>query len=67
VAGAGQRETAARLGAEVAVVPGVDHSPNTENPGALLDALLPIWRRWLRLPESSSDYMTPAGASPKLW
>ncbi len=42
-----QREMAARLGAEVAVVSGARHSPNTENPDALLDALLPIWRRWL--------------------
>jgi pimeloyl-ACP methyl ester carboxylesterase len=38
---------ARRLGAEVAVVPGAAHSPATENPGALLDALLLIWRRWL--------------------
>jgi pimeloyl-ACP methyl ester carboxylesterase len=43
-----QREMAARLGAEVVEVPGASHSPNTENPAALLDALLPIWRRWLR-------------------
>jgi pimeloyl-ACP methyl ester carboxylesterase len=42
-----QREMARRLGAEVAVVPGAAHSPATENPGALLDALLLIWRRWL--------------------
>ncbi|MGH3882684.1 MAG: alpha/beta fold hydrolase [Pseudonocardiaceae bacterium] len=42
-----QRDMAARLGAEVAVVPGARHSPNTENPDALLDALLPTWRRWL--------------------
>jgi pimeloyl-ACP methyl ester carboxylesterase len=42
-----QRDMAARLGAEVAVVPGARHSPNTENPQALLDALLPTWRRWL--------------------
>lgn len=40
-----QRDMAARLGAEVAVVPGARHSPNTENPDALLDALLPTWRR----------------------
>jgi pimeloyl-ACP methyl ester carboxylesterase len=38
---------AARLGASVAVVPAAAHSPNTENPPALLAALLPIWRRWL--------------------
>ncbi len=42
-----QREMAARLGAEVAVVPGARHSPNTENPLGLLDTLLPTWRRWL--------------------
>ncbi|MGH3866354.1 MAG: alpha/beta fold hydrolase [Pseudonocardiaceae bacterium] len=42
-----QREMAARLGAEVTVIPGAAHSPNTENPQALLDALLPTWQRWL--------------------
>ncbi|MGH3795046.1 MAG: alpha/beta fold hydrolase [Pseudonocardiaceae bacterium] len=42
-----QLDMATRLGAEVVVVPGAAHSPNTENPGALLDGLLPIWRRWL--------------------
>jgi pimeloyl-ACP methyl ester carboxylesterase len=42
-----QRDMAARLGAEVAVIPDAAHSPNTENPQALLDALLPTWRRWL--------------------
>ena len=42
-----QLDMAARLGASVAVVPGAAHSPNTENPEALLAALLPIWRRWL--------------------
>ncbi|MGH3929211.1 MAG: alpha/beta fold hydrolase [Pseudonocardiaceae bacterium] len=42
-----QLDMAARLGASVAVIPGAGHSPNTENPAALLDALLPIWRRWL--------------------
>jgi pimeloyl-ACP methyl ester carboxylesterase len=42
-----QREMAARLGAEVVMVPDARHSPNTENPDALLDALLPIWQRWL--------------------
>jgi pimeloyl-ACP methyl ester carboxylesterase len=42
-----QREMAARLGAEVAMIPGTAHSPNTENPPALLDALLPTWQRWL--------------------
>ncbi len=42
-----QREMAARLGAEVAVVPSATHSPNIENPDALLDALLQTWQRWL--------------------
>jgi pimeloyl-ACP methyl ester carboxylesterase len=42
-----QLDMAARLGAEVAVIPGARHSPNTENPQALLDVLLPTWRRWL--------------------
>jgi pimeloyl-ACP methyl ester carboxylesterase len=42
-----QREMALRLGAEIAMVPAAGHSPGIENPSALLDALLPIWRRWL--------------------
>jgi pimeloyl-ACP methyl ester carboxylesterase len=42
-----QREMAAQLSAEVAVIPGAAHSPNTENPHALLDVLLPTWMRWL--------------------
>ncbi|MGH3993593.1 MAG: alpha/beta fold hydrolase, partial [Pseudonocardiaceae bacterium] len=42
-----QLAMAARLGAEVAVVPRAGHSPTTENPRALLDALVPVWRRWL--------------------
>lgn len=42
-----QVEMATRLDAEVVVVPGAAHSPNIENPRALLAALLPIWRRWL--------------------
>ncbi len=49
-----QRDMAARLGAEVAVVPGARHSPNTENPDALLDALLPTWQRWLAEPRTAS-------------
>jgi len=48
-----QREMAARLGAEVAVVPDARHSPNTENPDALLDALLPTWQRWLATTHST--------------
>ncbi|MGH3774052.1 MAG: alpha/beta fold hydrolase, partial [Pseudonocardiaceae bacterium] len=42
-----QRDMADRLGAAVAIVPGAAHSPAIENPRALLDALLPTWRRWL--------------------
>lgn len=42
-----QRDMAARLGAEVAVIPGARHSPNTENPQALLGVLLPTWMGWL--------------------
>lgn len=42
-----QREMANRLGAEVAVVPDSAHSPNTENPGSLLDVLLTTWKGWL--------------------
>ena len=42
-----QVDMAGRLGAEVAVIPGAAHSPNTENPAALLDTLLATWRRWL--------------------
>lgn len=42
-----QRDMAARLGAEVALVTGAGHSPNIENPQALLDALLPTWQHWL--------------------
>jgi len=42
-----QRDMADRLGAAVAIVPGAAHSPSIENPQALLDALLPTWRRWL--------------------
>lgn len=42
-----QREMALRLGAEVAVVPRAAHSPNTENPDALVDVLLTTWKGWL--------------------
>lgn len=42
-----QRDMADRLGAAVAMVPGAAHSPNIENPQALLDALLPTWMGWL--------------------
>lgn len=50
-----QLDMAARLGASVAVVPGAGHSPNTENPAALLAALLPIWRRWLACRDLSPE------------
>jgi pimeloyl-ACP methyl ester carboxylesterase len=42
-----QRDMANRLGATVAMIPGAAHSPNTENPQALLDALVPTWMGWL--------------------
>lgn len=42
-----QRDMAARLGAAFAVVPNAAHSPNTENPLALLDILLSTWLSWL--------------------
>lgn len=44
---AAQRDMADRLDADFAVVPGAKHSPNTENPVALLATLLPTWRSWL--------------------
>jgi pimeloyl-ACP methyl ester carboxylesterase len=44
---ASQRDMADRLDADFAVVPGAKHSPNTENPEALLGTLLPTWRSWL--------------------
>lgn len=47
-----QRDMAARLGATVAVIPGAAHSPSTENPQALLDALLPTWMGWLSAAKS---------------
>lgn len=42
-----QRTMAQRLDAEFVLVPGAAHSPNTENPLALLATLLPAWRSWL--------------------
>lgn len=42
-----QRAMAERLDAEFALVPAAAHSPNTENPPALLDALVSAWRSWL--------------------
>jgi pimeloyl-ACP methyl ester carboxylesterase len=42
-----QRDMADRLDADFAVIPASRHSPNTENPEALLATLLPTWRSWL--------------------
>jgi pimeloyl-ACP methyl ester carboxylesterase len=42
-----QRDMADRLDADFAVIPASRHSPNTENPDALLATLLPTWRSWL--------------------
>jgi pimeloyl-ACP methyl ester carboxylesterase len=42
-----QRDMADRLDADFAVIPNAMHSPNTENPAALLSMLLPTWRSWL--------------------
>jgi pimeloyl-ACP methyl ester carboxylesterase len=44
---ASQRDMADRLDADFAVVTGAKHSPNTENPDALLGTVLPTWRAWL--------------------
>lgn len=45
---ASQRDMADRLDADFAVIPGAKHSPNVENPAALLSALIPTWRAWLQ-------------------
>jgi len=42
-----QRDMARRLNAPFTLIPGAAHSPNTENPAALLDALLTTWRPWV--------------------
>lgn len=42
-----QRDMADRLDADFAVIPAARHSPNTENPGELLETLIPTWRSWL--------------------
>ncbi|SFB51465.1 Pimeloyl-ACP methyl ester carboxylesterase [Amycolatopsis marina] len=42
-----QREMAGRLGAGFALVENAAHSPNTENPAALLNILVATWRSWL--------------------
>lgn len=49
-----QLDMAARLGAAVALVPAAGHSPNTENPTALLDAVLPHWHHWLAPPDGTA-------------
>ncbi|MFB9907388.1 alpha/beta fold hydrolase [Allokutzneria oryzae] len=43
-----QRDMAERLDADFAVLAGAGHSPNVENPHALLATLLPTWRAWLK-------------------
>ena len=47
-----QRDMAARLGAQVAMIHDAAHSPAIENPQALLDLLLPTWKTWLFRPTS---------------
>ncbi|MEU6643688.1 alpha/beta hydrolase [Saccharomonospora sp. NPDC046836] len=42
-----QKDMARRLGAPFAVVENAAHSPNTENPPALLEILVNEWRSWL--------------------
>jgi pimeloyl-ACP methyl ester carboxylesterase len=42
-----QRDMAERLDADFAVLPDCGHSPNTENPDALLGTLIPTWHAWL--------------------
>lgn len=42
-----QKDMALRLDADFMEIPAAAHSPNTENPEALLDVLLPAWHSWL--------------------
>ncbi|RZQ62642.1 alpha/beta fold hydrolase [Amycolatopsis suaedae] len=42
-----QRDMARRLDARFELVPGAAHSPNTENPAALLKVIVPVWRSWV--------------------
>lgn len=42
-----QRDMAERLDADFAMIRAARHSPNMENPEALLATLLPTWRTWL--------------------
>jgi pimeloyl-ACP methyl ester carboxylesterase len=48
-----QRDMAARLSAPFALIGNAGHSPNTENPAALLDVLLPTWLSWLDVKEGT--------------
>ncbi len=41
-----QRDMAVRLGTELTIIEGAAHSPAVENPGGLLDVLLPLLRAW---------------------
>lgn len=41
-----QRAMARRLGTELVLIPGAAHSPAVENPGAVLDVLIPLIRQW---------------------
>lgn len=45
-----QRRMAERLGADFVLVPHAAHSPNTENPAALLASLLRRWTAWTAKP-----------------
>jgi pimeloyl-ACP methyl ester carboxylesterase len=42
-----QEDMARRLNAPFSLIAGAAHSPNTENPAALLDVLVTTWRSWL--------------------
>ena len=42
-----QKDMALRLNGEFAEIPDAAHSPNTQNPEALLATLLPAWKSWL--------------------
>jgi pimeloyl-ACP methyl ester carboxylesterase len=42
-----QEAMAKRLNATFSLIRGATHTPNTENPVGLLEALLPIWHSWL--------------------
>lgn len=48
-----QRDMARRLGAPFVLIERARHSPNTENPAALLRALLTRWRTWLSASSAS--------------